>query len=60
MGLCWSILAAFFTPGIGGAIGGLFARNSEVYEPVRETETEQYYAEEEDVTEPPTRRHRAS
>jgi hypothetical protein len=58
----WSILAAFFTAGIGGAIGGSFARNSEGYELVRETETEteEYYAEEEDVTEPPTRRHRAS
>ena len=56
----WSILAAFFTAGIGGAIGGSFARNSEGYEPVRESETEEYYAEEEDVTEPPTGRHRAS
>ena len=56
----WSILAAFFTAGIGGAIGGLFARNSEGYEPVREYETEEYYAEEEDVTQPPTGRHRAS
>ena len=46
----WSILAAFFTAGIGGAIGGLFARNSDFYEPVREYETEEYYAEEEDVT----------
>jgi hypothetical protein len=56
----WSILAAFFTAGIGGAIGGSFARTREVYEPVRETETGEYYAEEEDVTEPPTRGHRAS
>ena len=56
----WSILAAFFTAGIGGAIGGLFARNSDFYEPARESETEEYYAEEEDVPEPPTRRHRAS
>jgi hypothetical protein len=57
----WSILAAFFTAGIGGAIGGLFARNSDVYEPAHESEAEEeYYAEEDDVTEPPTRRHRAS
>jgi hypothetical protein len=56
----WSILAALFTAGIGGAIGGSFARTREVYEPVRETETGEYYAEEEDVTEPPTRGHRAS
>ena len=55
----WSILAAFFTAGIGGAIGGLFSRSSGVYEPVHESETE-YYAEEEDLTEPPTPRHRAS
>jgi hypothetical protein len=56
----WSILAAFFTAGIGGAIGGSFARRSEAYEPAREVESEEYYAEEEEVTEPPTRRHRAS
>jgi hypothetical protein len=56
----WSILAAFFTAGIGGAIGGSFARNSDAYEPVSASETEEYYAEEEDVTEPPTPRHRAS
>jgi putative membrane protein (TIGR04086 family) len=56
----WSILAAFFTAGIGGAIGGSFARRSEAHEPAREVESEEYYAEEEEITEPPTRRHRAS
>ena len=55
----WSILAAFFTAGIGGAIGGSFAR-SETYEPAREVETEEYYAEEEEITDPPPTRHRAS
>lgn len=60
MGLLLVDPRRFFTAGIGGAIGGSFARRSEAYDPAREVESEEYYAEEEEVTEPPTRRHRAS
>jgi putative membrane protein (TIGR04086 family) len=56
----WSMLAAFFTAGLGGAIGGSVDRHEDAYEPRHEAETEEYYAEEEEVTDPPTRRHRAS
>jgi putative membrane protein (TIGR04086 family) len=56
----WSMLAAFFTAGLGGAIGGSAARHEDEYEPRHDAETEEYYAEEEEVTDPPTRRHRAS
>ena len=56
----WSILAAFFTAGTAEPSAACSRANSEGYEPVREDETEEYYAEEEDATEPPTGRHRAS
>jgi putative membrane protein (TIGR04086 family) len=56
----WSMLAAFFTAGLGGAIGGSVARREDGYEPRHDAVTEEYYAEEEEVTDPPTRRHRAS
>jgi peptidoglycan/LPS O-acetylase OafA/YrhL len=53
----WSILGAFATAGIGGAVGGALARPREFYGPtrdrerVRDRDDAEYYEEEEEVVE---------